>query len=177
MVKKYIVTLKKGNLILLYINSTFSFSSTVPVHRPRFFCSTFFSSQLFYLLINNVLSMSAFFLQFTTLFPIDIFYFSTFCPSRRMLHSMFFPVDVSYFFLSSTFCPSRRFFYSTFVPFRVFLSMFCPSTFFYRRRFFLRRLVGESDKCVLEKRAGTKKYEKEKVHKEWWDCAREIERA
>jgi hypothetical protein len=58
----------------------------------------------------------------STLFPDDVFYFSTFCPVRCLLPSLLCPFVVTY--------------HSTFCPFDVFpidlLShpMYCPSTFF-----------------------------------------------
>jgi hypothetical protein len=96
-----------------------------------------FSGQDFFLLIN-ILSMSALFrvdviyLQSTFLlfdvlpqlifvtfyvFSLNIFYFSMFCPSRRLL--------------SLIFCPSRRFLYLMFCPIRrFFISTVCQSTIF-----------------------------------------------
>ncbi len=147
MVKKYNVTFKKN---LKYFNSLmykiWHFFSLLPfLSIVDVFSVRLFSSQLFYLLIN-VLSMSAFFLQ-ATLFPVDIFYFLTFCPSRPLLHSSFIPVDIFYYstfchsrhFLSSTFCPRRRFFHSKFCPVGRFFFNVLSIDVFYCRRFLLRR--------------------------------------
>ncbi len=53
----------------------------------------------------------------STFFPIDVFYFSTFCPNRHFIKVGVFPI--------------RRY-----VPLAVFFSTFYPRRFFYRRCFF-----------------------------------------
>jgi hypothetical protein len=65
------------------------------------------------------------------------FLLSTLCPSRQ-------------FFLSSTFCPSHCLFHSTFCPIRRFPFNVLFFYVFYRRRFLLRRFVGESRRGGLD---------------------------
>jgi hypothetical protein len=66
------------------------------------------------------------FLLFWRLVLVDVFYFSTFCPSWRFFQSTFCPVRR---FFHSTFCPIRRSFFRRFVHGHFLLSAFFTSTF------------------------------------------------
>jgi hypothetical protein len=109
----------------------------------------FFFKGTLYFFPFNLLSDLAF-LIYSTLFPVDVFYQSTFFPIRRLLHSTLFPADVFYFWtfcplkhlLPTFLCPFRRYLPSNVLSFRRFLlfdvfsvdllsySTFCLSTFF-----------------------------------------------
>jgi hypothetical protein len=71
-------------------------------------------------------------------FPVNILNFLTFCPVHRLL-----PFIVIY---HSTFCPFNVFSFQCFSRRTLVLFVGLSSHVFYRRRFLLRHLVGESQK-------------------------------